>query len=326
MNWYAVDSVEEAMDETDNLLMPFDLVQWGKLALVILLIGGGFSSISNVPTTGGDMDQEFGANTGFEALSSYSVTFMEGIPEFSPTGDFTASTSVIVLAVIVLFAVAMFFTYVSSLFRFSLYQMLRDKDVSVIKSLRPNYGKALRYLGFVIAQGILLIVALLPFGTAFLTEDPLIGFLLGLPFVIILLVLYGLVGIIASDFVIPRMIQTDKGLIQSFREVINAVFNDLAQFFVYVALKILIVIGISIAVGFIFIIGILVSLIVALPVIGVFFVISPLLAIIPGLIYLAIIIIFRLYLSVPFITFLYYYHLLVYEKLMDTEIILELEE
>lgn len=326
MSWYAVDSVEEAMDETDNLLMPFDFVQWGKLALVILLIGGGISTITNVPTTGGDMGGEFSTDPGFEALSGYSVSVIEGIPEFSPTGEFTASASIMALVAVVVFVLVMFFAYIGSLFRFSFYQMLKDKDVRVIKSLRPNYGKALRYLGFVIAQGILLIVAFLPFGTAFLTEDPLIGFLIGLPFVIILLVLYGLIGVVASDFVIPRMIQTDNGLIKSFKQVLSAISNDLAQFFVYVALKILIVIGISVAVGFIFIIGILASLIVALPVIGVFFVISPLLAIIPGLIYLAVIIVFRLYLSVPFITFLYYYHLLVYEKFMDAEIILEVDE
>ena len=50
MGWHSVDAVDDAVEVTRRFLFPFGLVRWAKLALLVLLMGGGANAGVSVPT------------------------------------------------------------------------------------------------------------------------------------------------------------------------------------------------------------------------------------------------------------------------------------
>lgn len=318
MGWYALEEIGEALEETRELLLPFDLRKWTKLALIVLLTGSGL----NLPTSGLDVPTQ--------STGDYSTDIGETtqVPESSIPGFETATTPetgelaglggaatgmVIAVLALVFFFIALPLILLSSIFEFIFYRSLIDKEVKLVKDFSDNIGNGLRYFGFRIIYTLFILVTL---GAAIFlgmtNEAVLIPLILGMiPVLIVLTIFAGL----THDFVLLRMMERDEGLIEAWRSFWPVLTGEWKQVIVYLITKFFLQISVGILSATVILTF---TVIAAIPVIIMAFLlstISEVLVLVPVLLGLLAWFIVLLYIAVPFRTYVYYYVILVYHDL-----------
>ena len=255
MALHAVENVEEAFGVTREFLTPIDVHRWLKLALVVFFVGGGVS----FPTA------QFNTSTPPGDIS---------------TGDLPVSLPVdVVTLVVALVAAGLLlgglFALIGAVMEFVLIESLRTGEVSLRRHWRRRWRQGLRLFGFRIAIGLPMIVlfvgwlALLvvPILTGRDPTIPATAFLVGLPVVFLIGVLYALVSGLTTVFVVPLMIQADSGVLAAWRRLWGSIKITWKQYLAYVVISFLLTVaaGIiaSIVVGIIAIVLLIPLLIVA---------------------------------------------------------------
>ena len=316
MSFQAVDAIEDAFQRTKDLLLPFDLSTWTRLAVISLFVGGMGGGFFNFPTSFpsdpghsedfGNSVQDYNSYGGVEGLESFSPEALTGMATSTPSslaiGGLIAGIAGLVLI----------FMYLGSVFEFVMYRSIREKNPRIRKNFADHYIDGFKYMLFKI--GLLILVAGGAIGwIAALFTMPIVGGLLTLLALPLLLIL-AIFGGVVHDFGLQKMIETDLGFIASVRESVEEVTSDWGEFGGYLLFRLIV----SWAIG----IMQFVLILMLAGVIGVPFLLVGLAAgsastvagLIVGGIGLLVGVILWLYVSVPFRTYMYSYFVELYQR------------
>lgn len=258
----AIDAISPAFQHTrQQLLQPFRVAQWAKLALVGFLAGelssGGCSSgnfqLPGHPSSG----QRFAGI---------------GLPGVDP-----ALVAALIAVLIVLGIVFwVLFLYVSSVMRFILFDSVIAKQCEIQRNWGRRHGAGLRYFVWQILFSLACLVGLtvligIPATFALAAgwlKDPrqhLVPLILGgmlLFFVFMGFVLLTLVvHVFTKDFVVPQMALENIGAIEGWRRLLPILKSEKGSYAGYVGMKIVMTLGAAVVVGIVTLIVILILLI-----------------------------------------------------------------
>lgn len=237
MSWYAVDALDEAFGETRDLLLPFDLGTWLRLAVITSFAG---LSAPQTPTFSMEAPPE---------------VVVEVTQEFT-FAEFVAAFAVIGAAVLLAGAVV---AAIGAVMEFVLVDATRSRDVRLAGPFRARLGAGFRLLGFrlgVILVGLLATALVLaPVAAAVLLGQ--LVWLVVLVVTVPLAVVVGAASALAAEFttafVVPLMADADTdvtGVLDGWRRFWPEARADWRQFGVYVLVKAVLLFGVSLALGF----------------------------------------------------------------------------
>lgn len=227
MTIYAVDNIDDAVTATREFLLPFTVIRWLKLSLVVFLIGAG----TNVPTSG------------FNAPSSGGQLPSEQLPDAGlPTA---LSDGVLIFAGLVLISIvliALVWEFISSTMEFIFVESLRQGDVTIQRYWSDRWRQGVRLLAFRIAIVVPLVLLFIGWIAIFLTplimggSPPVtyeIGVLLGLPLLLLAGLTVALIGGFTTLFVVPIMILEDSGVLAGWKRLWPSIKAEWIQYLAY---------------------------------------------------------------------------------------------
>ncbi|OPY22097.1 MAG: hypothetical protein A4E24_00139 [Methanomethylovorans sp. PtaU1.Bin093] len=243
MDWYVIDAVGVAYERTKRCLFePFDLWKWVKLAMILMLIGGGSGH-------GGNSFNSFNSFSDTDTYPAYGPDHDPGYDsEFDPfdliEDAASAVSSSAVLAIIALiFLLVIVFMYISSVMEFVLVESLVSNNVKFWEYTRRFLGKGFHLFLIRIATLLLsllvLAVIVLPF--IFINGMPsgdhlwlsLIG---GIMMIVFLLIVFVLIASVLGSFIgmsIPVAMYRNIGVVSAILEVLRKFKLDWQQIIVY---------------------------------------------------------------------------------------------
>ena len=307
MALHAIDDVSDAFSATTAFLLPFELRRWAKLAVVALFLGGGLSLPTLQANAPANVDESAGV----------------GAPSLPPDA---VPIVVAVVAAVVLVGVA--YSVVGAIMEFVFVESLRTEAVTLRRHWSRRWRQGLRLFGFRLAIGlpVLALVAgwigLLAAPALFESVDPLVPavtlFLIGIPLVLLVGLLYALVASLTTVFVVPIMIETDGGVLASWRRLWASIRAHPKQYLAYVAVGLVL----TIAAGFLasLVVGIVAAILfIPFAILGVVVYLTLSLSSTVGLVILGAagalfvvsVVTLWLFVQVPVVTYLRYYALLV---------------
>lgn len=310
MGWYAVDAVEEAIEDTKDILFPVSLKTWAKLGLIALLAGGSGFSIPNFPSSSNFSGDSIDSS---DHISDHDIG-PSPTPDMA-TGSFNSSFGLSGFAIIagLVTGIILVFMYISSVFEFIYYQSLIDRDVVIRSNFRDNLNNGASYFLFKAGISLLTITAIIGAITVISSNILLLipVILLATPFFMII----SAFGTLIHDIVLVDMLEGNKGLISSAKSMFSVLRTQWKQTFVYLLLKM--VIGIVVGV-LALIVSFIISIVLIIPgiIIGIpAFALSPILGALIVIIGLALLLsLLAIFVLAPLKTFVYFYALNAYRK------------
>ncbi|WP_253737110.1 DUF7544 domain-containing protein [Halohasta salina] len=274
MSWYAIESVDDAIDATRSFLFPFDLGQWLRLGLIAIFVGvggGGISSVFNL----------------FNAGSTPSGTGPDSAPApapAEPTPEMLPVEPVVIAAIVAgLLLLGLAVSLLSEILRLVFYDGLRTDTVRIRGPAKRRFGQALRLFLFKLVLNVVSAIPIVLIGVAVFAGAAgelgetamLVGGLLAVAVAAVTGLVYLIVARATTEFVTPIMVVTDSGVLDGWRRFWPVLRGNLAQFGVYVVVHFLVLLAISIGqsiIGFIIfgIVGIIGGIAALVVVLGVF--------------------------------------------------------
>lgn len=264
MDWYVIDAVGIAYDRAKRCLFePFNFWKWVKLAIILMLVGGGsgyggnsFNSFSNP-----------GMNSGYG--SGYNPDFNILNSVHSAVASFF-SLAVIAIILLVIFLIIVFM-YISSVMEFVLVESLVSNKVKFWEYARRFLGKGfqlfiIRIIAILLSL-LVLAVLFLPFIIIFGMPSgdyfwlSLIG---GMMMIVFLVVVFGLIASIFGSFIslsIPVALYRNTGVLSAIMEVFRKFRLDWQQIVVYWVGRVVLGIIVGIAALVIVLLTLLVTLV-----------------------------------------------------------------
>ena len=259
----AIDAISPAFQHTkQQLLQPFRVAQWAKLALVGFLAG----ELSSGGCNGGSGFQLPTHPSGGQRFTNFPLPNVDPVP----------FASLIALLVVLAVVFWILFLYVSSVMRFILFDSVITKRCEIRHSWTRRYRAGLRYFGWQLLFLLAMVVGLtvlvgIPAALAFVAgwlKDPrqhLIPLILGgmlLFFVVMSFILLSLVvHVLTKDFVVPQMALDNIGAVEGWRRLLPLLKSEKGSYAGYLGMKIVMALGAAVVVGIITVIVILVLLI-----------------------------------------------------------------
>ena len=272
MSWHAIDSVDEAIEETRSFLSPFAVGRWLKLALISIFVGTGGSGLGllNLPSSipGDDSPGNMSAGGG-NVTTDGNITPPSG-GEFAPGGNVTAGAPPtgevpppsellemagaelgLLVAIGLLFVgIVLLLGLLTETLRFVFYDDLQTDTVRLIKPAKRRFGQALRLYAFKLGLGLLTVGPLAGLVVFFAVADIPVGLLVfaaaGLLTIGVML-LSTIVSRITNEFVVPTMVVTDSGVLDGWRRFWPVFRGQLSQFGVYLVVHFLLLLAVGIA-------------------------------------------------------------------------------
>ncbi len=252
----AVDAIGPAFEHTkQQLLKPFRINQWAKLALVGFLAGelssgGGGCSAPNIPQIPRNTDSQhlFGSFGGMD------------LPNWDPKTIALAITLLIVAA----FVLGLLFIYLNSVMRFVLFDSVIAKKCSIRESWRRRYEAGMRFFMWqiglaLISLGSLAVLIGIPaaigFSLGWFKEPGDHVFPLALGGIFVFLVFFVfivaamVVTVLTKDFVVPQMALEDLTAVEGWRRLWPMMKADKGGYAGYVGMKIVLALGAAVAFG-----------------------------------------------------------------------------
>jgi hypothetical protein len=243
MALHAARNVGDAFTVAREFLTPVDVRRWLKLAVVTFFIGGGMS----LPGA------QFNASGGSERIPT------EDVPASLPAEATTLIAAIVAVAV----GVWLLFAVVGAVMEFVFVESLRTGTVSIRRYWGERWRQGLRLFGFRVAIGLPVLAAFVGWLALFFvpllggSADPIVpfgAFLLGLPILFVVGLLYALVMSFTTVFVVPIMIEDDCGVLAGWRSLWRSIKAEPKQYLAYAVVGFLLSVatGIlaSVAVGF----------------------------------------------------------------------------
>ncbi|MDS0293196.1 DUF7544 domain-containing protein [Halogeometricum luteum] len=262
MSWHAIDALDDARASTADLLLPFDLGTWLRLALLAVFVGAGASSASVNVNAGGAVTP---------GLPGASVEFPFGelplpTPETLPdVGTLAFGVAAVVAA---LLALALAFWLVSAALEFVFVTGLVDPPVRIRAPFRAQFGNGLRLWAFEACVGLLALLvvgvpaALVVLGGVAVGPGLLLALLPVLLVGVGVAFLVALVLRLSTDFVVPTMLAEDCGVLDGWRRVLPTMRAEWEEFALYLLARLTLgaLVGALVAAGALFL-----AVLVALP-------------------------------------------------------------
>lgn len=320
MGWLAFDSIEEALQDSKDILLPFDLRVWTLFALIILLTGHLTLGFPSVPfpgdtDTGSDWGDGSAEMTVPETSIQNPLTDQLGVESFVGQATQSPSMSPLLLLLLVLVpGLVLFLIYVTSVFEFVMYRSVKEKEPK-IGYYRDYLGKGLQYMAFnLVITAVMFIAVIMAILPLTVTLWSLVAVV---PVLLIVFVILGGLNWLVFNIALPEMIYKDENIIAGINRSIEILKTDTREVVLFWLMKWVIGLLIGIAV----LTGVFSGLLIlAVPFVIVGFLlalIAPVLAIPVGLIYVLLVIALLLYIAVPVRVYLYSYTLNVYEDLVE---------
>jgi hypothetical protein len=260
----AVDAISPAFHHTkQQLLQPFRIWQWARLALVGLLAGevssGGGCSVPQIPQVRGG-GQHFAAGSGLLATANPMIY-----------------AGLVALLVILGVVFWLLFLYASSVMRFVLLDSVVAKHCHIRQSWNRRQRPGLRYFGWhlllLAVMGVVItIVVGIPAAIAFAlgwlrnSSQHMVPLILGgivLFFVFFAIFIAFLVVIVLTkDFVVPQMALEGIGVFEGWRRLWTGIKAEKGGYAAYLGMKILMALGAAMVLG---IVSLILILLVAIP-------------------------------------------------------------
>jgi hypothetical protein len=303
----AVDDLSDAIDATRNFLTPVRAGMWLRLAFVVLFVGGTGTGFSSAPS--GDVgpveEQVNGVGPG-------------EVPEEILIG--------VALGLGVLLLIWAVFAAIAAIMEFVFIESLRSSTVRVRRYFNENVGRGIRLFGFRVIVGL---AALVVGGV------PLLATLLGVegteglfPAAVVLAIgvylLYAVVARFTSEFVAPIMLLEERTVLGGWRRFWSTLGSNRTEYVVYLLLVWIIQVVLNIAVTIFLLIG---GIVIAIPfvLLAVLFVslgdVGAVLAALTILVGILVLVLFVLFVRIPIVSYFKYYALLL---LGDTDSKLDL--
>jgi len=265
----AVDAISPAFEHTKRqLLQPFRIGQWVRLALVGLLAGELSSGGFKIPN-----------------LSNFNLPRHQGSEHFLAP-DFAGSDPMLFAGLIAVLVVAGFLLgilliYVSSVMRFILFDSVLVKECHIRQGWSRRQGPGWHYflwkLLYLLATfGVLIVLVGIPAGFAFAVgwlRDPkqhMAALVLGgiALFLAIMIFAIGMavIYVLTKDFVVPQMALENIGALEGWRRLWAMMKAEKSSYAGYIGMKIVLAIGVGIILG---IVGFMIGLIILIPAAGV---------------------------------------------------------
>lgn len=243
MSLHAIDDVGDAIDATREFLFPFDLRQWLKLALVTFFLSSGL----NAPSMQFD-------GSGTPAEPNGSVELPASLPA-------DAATIIAVVAVVAVFF-ALVFGIIGAIMEFVFIESLRTEQLRIRQYWSDRWRQGLRLFGFRVLIGLpvlalalgWLAVSLAPFFAGVQQPDVSVGlFVLGLPVLFLVGLVFAVIHSFTTLFVVPLMVQRDSGVLAGWQRLWPSIKREWKQYgaFAVIGFVLAIVVGFitSIAAG-----------------------------------------------------------------------------
>jgi hypothetical protein len=322
MGWYGADAVDAALKRTKKALIePFNFWKWIRLGIILFFIGSnGFLNFNSPANYNLPSDRTEGAPSTEKILNQINQVWEQ-------------YNTYILIAISVIIFLILLFILISSIMEFVFVESLVTNRVAIRepfkKYLRPGFHLFIIQvvLGIVILS--LFILLMLPIMQKFLeprtTATP--GMILGgiLWFIAVMLLLAVVSGFIKSfiSLAIPVAIYQEISITTAIRKILGRFREDWKQILVYWAVRVILWIVASIAVGLVaLILFVILVLILLIPALMLYFMLSALghgtgsivfwaLMIPYGIIAAGVLILLMLIVSVPVPTFMKY-HLLTF--------------
>ena len=238
-------AIEPAFKHMANMLFrPFVLRMWLSLGFISIMLGGGGSGSSNIQIPD------------FSDLFDKSNTKHE----FLPSGLHLSEASIlllIVLGVLIVFAVALLFGWLASVFQFVYVDDIVRKSGAVKEPFARLKGLGTSYFLWSLAFGLIFILALgilvgLPLLAVFVpigigTAAKAVAVVWAVIIGILLLIMAIIIGIFASDFVVTAMYVRGIRVMEGWRTVLPILKANAGQVVLYILL--LIALGIASAIA-----------------------------------------------------------------------------
>jgi hypothetical protein len=250
----AVDAINPAFEHTkQQLLKPFRINQWAKLALVGFLAG------------------ELSSGGGCNAPSFPGIPHSGNTPH---TGDlsglhlphFDPATIALVITLVVAGALlfGILFLYLSSMMRFVLFDSVVTKRCEIRESWRRRHAAGMRLFFWhillaVISWSVMLVLIGIPALIAFSMgwfKDPgehMAPLVLGGIFVFmiffVIVITIAVVTVFTKDFVVPQMALEDISAMEGWRRLIPMMKSDIGAYAAYIGMKIVLSMGAAIVFG-----------------------------------------------------------------------------
>jgi hypothetical protein len=307
-DWFAISEIDGAINRTKDLLWPFNLDIWLRLAVISFFVGG----------TGG------GGGSGFQSTGNDLPSNIGSVPIYFGDAAISNIMLLILLAVGIIFTLIVLYVVIGSIMQFVFVDCLSSNRVSLSRTFSMRGWKGIRLLLFQLALIIVFILVMVAFALLFLAPLLLginsfdflgiISLIILVPVIIIIAIIFGVAQMLTIDFVVPAMIHDDCGVIDGWKTVFAFLKGRSSQVIVYILMKFLLGIATVIVMAVLVVIAIfLLAIPFAVLAAIIAFLITGFNAILLVLLipFIVIAIPLILLLSVPFITFHRYYSLLV---------------
>jgi hypothetical protein len=244
MGYAALSCLGDALDATEDLLLPVDRGLWLRLAVVVFFLSGGsgVGSLFNFSWQAGTVNVD-GPTADVPAGTAPSDLLGEYLPY--------------IVAIVAVFAlVGLLFAFVGAVMEFVLVDALRTESLSLRSTFREHARKGLSLLALQVVLFVLFAVVV--GGTAAVTVLPAIdgggaalagGLVLTGLVGLVVGALAGLVYVVTVAFVVPTMLAEDRGLRSAWGRFWSVLWGNLGQFLVYVVIRIGLLVGAGVVLG-----------------------------------------------------------------------------
>lgn len=261
----AIDAISPAFDRARRqLFQPFRLAFWARMGLVALATGEFYSSSSwsglrfTLPSAR--------RNPGYAVLD-LARPHWEYLKRYLPW---------IILAGLLILVAMVLWVYVSSVFRFVLFDSVLTDRCAIKAQWRQWHSQGMRFflwriclgLGVAVALGLFVGAGALVAVTTGAFRNPrqhiallVLGGFAAFVLLTCLIILVALIALFARDFVVPVMALENVGIIDGWRRVITLLGADKKAYVGYVLMKIVLVVGSTILFGILTLIAVLLLLI-----------------------------------------------------------------
>ena len=272
MSWHAIDSVDEAIEETRSFLSPFAVGRWLKLALISIFIGTGGSGLGllNLPSSIPGDDPAGNVSTGGgNVTTDGNITAPPG-GEFAPDGNVTAGApptgelpppsellemagaelGIIAAIALLLLGFGLVIGLLTETLRFVFYDDLQTDRVRLIEPAKRRFGQAFRLYVFKIGLQLLTVGPIAGLVAFVVLADIPIGLGVGVAAALVVfavILVSTIVSRITDEFVVPTMVVTDSGVLDGWRRFWPIFRGQLSQFGVYLVVHFLLLLAIGIA-------------------------------------------------------------------------------
>lgn len=244
MSWYAIESVDDAIDTTRSFLSSQTRGGWLRLAIIAIFVsvggGSGFwlTNLINLPSSAPPPDATPGGPSPVELL-----------PETVP-----AEAAFIIALAAIAVVIGLILTLLSETLHLVFYDALRTGTVRLRRPARRRFGQAVRLFGFKLIVNIVFTIPIVLIGAVVvMTSGEFAGGTAMVVGVFLAAVAFGLwfityliINRVTNEFVAPVMVMTDSGVVDAWRRFWPVLRTQLAQFGVYVVVHFLLLLAVGI--------------------------------------------------------------------------------